>query len=135
MEKAGTKCRDIQFFSQKNQEMVCVHSHAARAYAGHLEADSQVKAYEACQMLDKGKYQFVNNLGIRKEYFDTQWTTDFVIQYEDGRKGIREIATGNMLTKKAAMEKLEFSRRYWSASSAGEWKIVMMEKEDGSDVL
>ena len=30
MERAGRKTRDIQFFSEKNGRMVCLHSPAAR---------------------------------------------------------------------------------------------------------
>ena len=32
MEREGIKTRDIRFFSQKNQQMVCVHSRQARDY-------------------------------------------------------------------------------------------------------
>ena len=37
MEHLGTKTRDIHFFSQKNQKMMCVHSRQARDYAKQLE--------------------------------------------------------------------------------------------------
>ena len=38
MERAGKKTRDIQFFSEKNGGMVCLHSPAARDYAKYLVA-------------------------------------------------------------------------------------------------
>ena len=58
-----------------------------------------------------------------------EWATDFVIYYADGSMGIREIVTETMLAKRANIEKLEFSRRYWSVSeSVKDWKIVIMEK-------
>ena len=41
MNKAKVKCRDIQFFSKKNNQMVCVHSREEREYARMLEEDSK----------------------------------------------------------------------------------------------
>lgn len=128
MEKAGTKRRDIHFRSDKNGIVVCVHSREAREYARYLEAAADVASYEAGTVLDSDKYPFINTIGIRKEYFDTQWTSDFVIHFTDGRTGIRELTNKDGLSKRAAIEKLEFSRRYWSTTKVAEWKIVVMEK-------
>lgn len=51
------------------------------------------------------------------------------MHFADGSIGIREIVTEAMLSKRANVEKLEFSRRYWSSSeSVKDWKIVIMEK-------
>ena len=88
MEKVGTKRRDIHFRSDKNGIVVCVHSREAREYARYLEASADVASYEAGTVLDPDKYPFINTIGIRKEYFDTQWTSDFVIHFTDGRTGI-----------------------------------------------
>ena len=129
MDKVGKKCRDISFRSEKNQKVVCVHSREAREYARILELDEYVLSYEACQSLDKERYQFVCTVDIRKDYFDVEWATDFVLHFADGSIGIREIVTEAMLSKRANVEKLEFSRRYWSSSeSVKDWKIVLMEK-------
>ena len=129
MDKLGKKRRDISFRSIKNQKVVCVHSREAREYARILESDDMVVSYEACQSLDRERYQFVSTVDIRKDYFDVEWATDFVLHFVDGSIGIREIVTEAMLSKRANVEKLEFSRRYWSASeSVKDWKIVLMEK-------
>ncbi|MDB2035257.1 hypothetical protein PM001_03985 [[Clostridium] symbiosum] len=129
MDKVGKKCRDISFRSEKNQKVICVHSREAREYARVLELDENVLSYEACQGLDRERYQFVSTVDIRKDYFDVEWATDFVLHFADGSIGIREIATEAMLSKRANVEKLEFSRRYWSSSeSVKDWKIVLMEK-------
>lgn len=129
MNKAVGKWRDINFRSVKNQKVVCVHSREAREYARILESDELVISYEACYKLDMERYQFVSPLDIRKDYFDVAWATDFVLHYADGSIGIREIVTEAMLEKRANVEKLEFSRRYWSGSeSVKDWKIVLMEK-------
>ena len=135
MNKAKVKCRDIQFFSKKNNQMVCVHSREEREYARMLEEDSNVAFYEAGTELDRSRYSFVNPIGIRKSYFDTDWATDFVLQYEDGRIGVRELVSASALEKQAAIEKLEFSRRYWANSEASEWKVLIMEKGGRENVL
>lgn len=128
MNKAKTKCREIHFRSGKNGKVLCVHSAAERAYAKLLEEELSVVSYEACAELDRERYPFVNPLGIRKGYFDTDWTSDFVIHFMDGSIGIRELVSFEDLAKRAELEKLEFSRRYWAAEKIRSWKIVIMEK-------
>ena len=129
MDKVGKKCRDISFRSEKNQKVVCVHSREAREYARILESEPEILSYEVCFKLDRERYQFVSTVDIRKDYFDVEWATDFVLHFADGSVGIREIVTEAMLSKRANVEKLEFSRRYWSSSeSVKDWKIVIMEK-------
>ena len=135
MNKAKVKCRDIQFFSKKNKQMVCVHSREEREYARMLEEDPEIVFYETGKELDRSRYSFVNPIGIRKSYFDTDWATDFVIHYEDGTVGIRELVSVSALEKQAAIEKLEFSRRYWVNSEASEWKVLIMEKGGRENVL
>ena len=118
MDKSGGKRRDITFRSEKNGKVMCVHSREAREYARILESDDMVVSYEACQSLDKERYQFVSPIDIRKDYFDVEWATDFVLHFADGSIGIREVAIEAMLAKRANIEKLEFSRRYWSVSES-----------------
>lgn len=129
MDKLGKKRRDISFRSEKNQKVVCVHSREAREYARILESEPEVLSYEVCQSLDRERYRIVSTVDIRKDYFDVEWATDFVLHFADGSIGIREIVTEAMLSKRANVEKMEFSRRYWSsAESVRDWKIVLMEK-------
>lgn len=54
-----------------------------------------------------------------------EWTTDFVIRTADGRTAIREFADAQDVSKKAVMEKLELSRRYWSVLDITDWKLVV----------
>lgn len=130
MDKVGKKYRDISFRSEKNQKVVCVHSREAREYARLLEQEPEVVSYETCHSLDRERYQFVNPIDIRKDYFDVEWATDFVLHFADGSIGIREVVTEAMLSKRANIEKLEFSRRYWSTSeSVKDWKIIIMTKK------
>ena len=131
MEKLGSKTRDIKFYSEKNQTMVMVHSKEARAYTKYLESMEQVASYVAGKPLDAERLKLVSKVDIRGEYFETQWQTDFYLIFTDGTVGIRELATAGDLTKRAEVEKLELSRRYWLGAGVTNWKIVWMGgKED-----
>ena len=125
MEKAGTRTRDIQFWSEKNQQMVCVHSRRARNFARWLEEQPWVKMYQTCVPLELDKLPHVNPVDIRKEYLNTEWTTDFLIYTADGRTAVREFIDAGDFTKKANMEKLELSRRYWTALDISDWKLII----------
>ena len=109
MEREGIKTRDIRFFSQKNQQMVCVHSRQARGV-----------------LLDMGRYVHISPVDIRRDYFKERWTSDFLLEYADGRKGIRELVFSSNLKKRAVIERLEFSRRYWKVLNIEDWKAVVI---------
>lgn len=131
MEKANSKKRDIRFYSNKNGAICLVHSDYAKKYALLLEKDENVKGYKACVPLEKQKYEHVAKIGLRKNYFDMDWATDFLLNYVDGRFGIREILTpSDNLLKRSTLEKLEFSRRYWTQQSAYDWKILLLKDGD-----
>lgn len=125
MERAAIRTRDIQFYSEKNQQMICVHSRQARDFAKHLEQQPWVKTYQTCVPLEQSRFPNVSPIDIRKEYFSQEWTSDFVIQTADGRNSVREFIEERELTKKAVMEKLELSRRYWSILDITDWKLVI----------
>lgn len=131
MEKAGIRTRDIQFYSEKNRQMVCVHSRRARDFAKHLEQQPWVSSYETCVPLDLNRFQNVNPVDIRREYLQTPWTTDFVIRTADGRSAVREFVDAKNFAKKAVIEKLELSRRYWSVLDVADWKLVICGEATG----
>ena len=126
MEKIGQKTRNINFYSEKNGKMVCLHSRHARDYAKYLEAQSWVERYEAGPPLSQELYAHVSSVGIRGAYFQVSWASDFLIQFADRRKGIRELVSADGLRRKNVIEKLEFSRRYWSATDIDSWKVVLL---------
>lgn len=125
MEKAGVRTRDIQFWSEKNQQMICVHSRRARDFARWLEKQPWVKTYQTCVPLDQNRFPNISPIDIRKEYFSQEWTSDFVIQTADGRSSVREFIDEHEFTKKAVMEKMELSRRYWAILDVADWKLVI----------
>lgn len=125
MQKAGVKTRAIRFFSKKNDKMICVHSAMARDYAKWLEEQPWVSRYETDVPLTSDYLAHVSRVDIRHSYFDTAWLTDCLIQYTDGRKGVREIIDAQRMCKRAEIEKLELSRRYWSGLDISDWKIII----------
>ena len=125
MEKAGIRTRDIQFWSEKNQTMICVHSRRARDFARWLEGQPWVKTYQTCVPLEQDRFQHVNPVDIRGEYLQICWTTDFLIHTADGRTAVREFVDVKGFHKKAVIEKLELSRRYWAILDISDWKLVI----------
>lgn len=128
MEKSNQKTRDIQFYSQKNGKMLCLHSRSARDYARYLEERPWVEHYEAGQPLEPELYTHISTLGIRGAYFKVLWGSDFLIYFADGRRGIRELVKEDSLQRKNVVEKLEFSRRYWAATEVDDWRVVLIKE-------
>ncbi len=125
MDRAGKRVRDIKFYSNKNGALTLVHSEEARAYTKYLEERPEVASYEACKALDLNRLNGLQKTDIRGEYFTQQWTSDFYISFTDGTAAVREIVRADALTKRAEIEKLELSRRYWASLGVANWKIVI----------
>lgn len=127
MEKEGKRARDITFFSEKNNCPVCVHSQAARRYADRLEEDLTVVWYETNKQWEKPALLHVSHVDVRKEYFQVDWTSDFLLWHQDRSFGVREIVRKASLTNRAVCERLELSRRYWAFQGCRDWKAVIVE--------
>lgn len=126
MERTGERTRDIRFFSNKNGDIVCLHSKWVRDYAKWLETQPWVQSYEADCPLDADIMGRISRAGIRTDYMQAGWATDFLICYADGHKGVRELVQQQQLKKKAYVERLELSRRYWAATDT-EWMVVIVD--------
>ena len=131
MHKDKVRTRDIYFFSQKSNQMMCVHSERAREHARRLEEDGGVESYEVNVQLNIDQYPYLSAVDIRASYFQTQWTSDFMVRYRDGRREIQEIVNVEDLKKRAVIEKLELSRRYWELIQVSKWRVVL---ESGGEV-
>ena len=126
MDKSGRKTRDIKFYSKKNEAMVIVHSKEARAYSKYLEDMEHVSSYVAGKAIDPVRLQMISKLDIRGDYFKQNWESDFYVLFDDGTVAVRELATAEALSKRAGIEKLELSRRYWNGVGVTDWKIIWM---------
>lgn len=124
MTKAGNKTRDLSFMSAKNGRTMTVHTEQAMQYAMRLESDPAVGSYVTNHPLEQDKIE--PEQGVRKQYYETQWTTDFVVMFADGTMGVRELVTKNKLSQRSEIEKLQLSQSYWQKITAG-WKIVITQ--------
>lgn len=61
-----------------------------------------MKTYQTCVPLELDKLPHVNPVDIRKEYLNTEWTTDFLIHTSDGRTAVREFVDAGDFIKKQA---------------------------------
>lgn len=124
MTKAGNKTRDLSFMSAKNGRTMTVHTEQAMQYAMRLESDPAVSSYVTNHPLEQDNIE--PEQGVRKQYYETQWTTDFVVMFADGTMGVRELVTKNKLSQRSEIEKLQLSQSYWQKITAG-WKIVITQ--------
>jgi len=130
MEKAKASIRSITFFSQKNKKMLTVHSRAARMAAQFLENDSSVLCYDTDVKLPSPCVP-EEKAGLRASYLSEAWMTDFYIERLDGTHFVAEVVTPEQLTKRAVIEKLELSRRYWKRQEIQDWKIFISRESEG----
>lgn len=130
MQKKQKSAREFRFYSEKNAAMVIVHSSQMREYADSLETRPSVVKYEAHLPLEHEKLMHLSPIDIRKEYFAGDWMTDFLLYFSDNTTGVREIIKKDDLTKRAVIEQLELSRRYWSQLDISDWKLVVTHEED-----
>lgn len=127
MEKVSKKNRTITFHSNKNNQVMTVHTREARIYAKVLENDQEVQSYETNIQWSRERYMFVNKIRIRKMHFESDWSSDFKVYYKNGTIAIREVLSETALNKDATIEKLELSRRYWHhAEHITNWKIILI---------
>lgn len=131
MEKLASKVRDIRFFSHKNGGMVTVHSVEAKRFADALEADQDIKLYQTNVTLENWRDK-ISSTGVRTSYLKTDWSTDFLLVKRDDSVAIRELIAHEALEKRAEMEKLEISRRYWKVAHVDDWGMVLVQKEGGA---
>ena len=68
MERLGERTRDIRFYSNKNGDIVCLHSKWARNYARWLEEQAWVQSYQVGCPLDADIMGRISRAGIRTDY-------------------------------------------------------------------
>lgn len=126
MTKNPSSILDIRFSSPKVVDMVVVHLREAVDYAKSLDADENVLSYETDVPLTSWQGK-TNPVGIRKAYLQSGWKSDFCLKLADGSTVVRELVKQADLAKKAVVEQLEISRRYWSSANVG-WAVVIVDE-------
>lgn len=125
--------RNIKFFSDKNKAAFVVCSERMKHYASLLEDDRRVTAYRVHEAFDMSALPSVDSIDIRAEYLDADasaWATDFWIEFDNGTYAIRELVDIASLRRRADLEKLELSRRYWASRHIEDWKVVILVKTE-----
>lgn len=126
MEPVKQRIRRIRFNSKKNNSVIEVNTEFAMHYAQNLEKDNDVMRYQANVMLDISKYKFIDAIGIKKSYFDSNWLSSFKIWKRNGDIAVREIVLQHNINRPSQVQKLEFSRRYWEQEGVTDWKIILV---------
>ena len=116
----------IRFPGEKCKEVVVVHCREAISYTKTLDNDDEVVEYRTDVELTGWKEK-ISLAGVRKAYQEYEWTSDFVITYSDHRVAVRELVKKADLAKRAVVEKLEISRRYWSAQNV-DWGVIVIDE-------
>ena len=131
MQRKSRRTREIRFRSEKNQQIIAVHTEVARKYAELLEQDPKVLGYQASILLVKDEYIHVNRIRLRKNLFTIDWMTDFLITFDDRHLAVRELITELDLAHPSTLEALELSRRYWTQQNIQDWNIVLIKPATG----
>lgn len=129
MRKANIITREIMFVSKKDGQFKVVTNDDELAFAQKLEEDETVVRYHTSVPL-KNFAQKIYLTNIRKSYRETEWLTSFVVEYVDGTNAAYEIIRPYHLEKRAEVEKLEISRRYWTSVGVDKWQMIDMSVEE-----
>ena len=126
MRNAAKLTREISFVSKKDGQVKVVTNDDEFKFSQKLEADDTVVRYQTSVPLENWTTR-TYLAGIRKAYRETDWLTSFVVEYTDGTKAAYEIIRQYHLEKRADVEKLEISRRYWTAIGVDKWQLIVMK--------
>lgn len=126
MRKANVITREIMFVSKKDGQKKIVNNDPEFKFAKQLEEDESVSCYCSSVQLENW-FERISLSGIRKAYRETDWLSSFLVEYTDGSKAVFEIVRSYALKKRANIEKLEISRRYWTAVGVDKWQVVVVK--------
>ena len=128
MKRKDSTTREITFYSKKNKKTISVFGKAARALADRLECDDEVIGYISKVPMGINTSE-VPLFGIRQSYIGQLWISDFAVALAGRRTRIIEAITAKELGKRAEVEKLELSRRYWSQKGI-EWRLYIDDESE-----
>jgi len=131
MNRVTANQRGIKFYSKKNGTTLTVCSEGMRHYASLLESDRHIAIYRVHEAFDMSELS-VDSVDIRSDYMDIEspsgvWASDFWIEFDNGAYAIRELVDNASFGKRAVLERLELSRRYWAAQHITDWKVVVLD--------
>lgn len=125
MRKQVQKERCTKIMLSKCKSVCHLYDKVQLAAARMLDAEPSVCSF-VCNM-PVGVDVPADDLNLPSETY----TTDFVIQYDDGHTAIREAVFRAHLNRPSLAEKLELSRRYWQGQGVSDWGIII--DKEGAD--
>lgn len=126
MTQVGSQSMDIIFTGKKKLGTMTAHRREIVDYIKKLDDDEKVETYDVSVELEEWA-DTISLVGVRKAYHEADWTTDCLIQYKDGTQAVREFVKREWLKKRAEVEKLEISRRYWAARQVYDWGVYIVD--------
>lgn len=124
MRKASTKERYTTINLQKAGGPCKIFNNIQKAFALQLEQNPQVKVFQVNVPLTP--------LDVKQP---KGWTpeepfmSDFLIEYEDGSKVVREAVYRADLNRISVLQKLDYSHWYWQTKKISDWGLVVEKKE------
>ena len=129
MKKKNANTREITFYSKKCERVVSVFGTAAKSLAEQFENDQKFLRYTSKIPVEINASE-IPVIGIRPSYIRVPWLSDFSVELIDGSIYIIEAISESDLCKRAEVEKLELSRRYWGAKGI-KWKMYIDSNNKG----
>lgn len=126
MRNANKITMEIRFVSKKDGLVKLVSNRDELKFAQQLDEDDTVVRYQTSVPMENWTARTYST-GIRKTYRETKWLTSFIVEYTDGTKAAYEVIREYHLEKRAEVEKLEISRRYWTAVGMDKWKMILLK--------
>lgn len=114
----GVKC--TKRYVEKCEDVCRTYGAIQYAYATLLSESDEVKSFKVNVLLE----------GIE---LDALYTSDFVIEKQNGDLMVRECVERSKLTRPLTCKLLDASREYWLGHGVLDWGIVI-EKEGAKDV-
>lgn len=124
MRKKKSMTVEITFYSGKCAKNITVLGKEARTVAKLLERDTSVLGYSTMIPFQVNQSE-ISIVGIRPSYLSENWVTDFCVECADGSKFALEVAAKESMKKRAEIEKLELSRRFWKSRGI-KWKVAVV---------
>lgn len=127
MRKVATKERYSTISFQKCKTPCKVYDPIQKAFAYRLDSDKQVKSFWLNVPLQQGEAIEEKTAWHPNEPF----MTDFLIEYIDGKKAVREAVSRKQLQRVSVLDRLDFSCLYWAANGVVDWGLVVECQKHG----
>ena len=118
MRKQIQKGRCTKLMLDKCKSVCCLYDKVQIAAAKVLNSEPSVYQFECNVPLDDTA---VNDVNLPAE----PYTSDFLIDYDDGHKAIREAVYHAHLSRPSLAERLDISRRYWAQHGIEDWGLII----------